>query len=265
VIASPLAHKLKGIYVDGHCFAVLDFETNSLTTCDPIEVAVVHLEAEGPRIVFESLIKPPRRISNREVHGITNRDIRNSPTYEEVFEQLLPYVIDRVVVAHNAKFDAKVFEVGLLQAGWNTEIPWLCTMELGALLTGQRLALSALAETLGIVGGGPAHRAGADALLAGSVFAKLLEHSTVVGEIEKRSQKTWQRDRFQDYLTALRTGQNPTVELDEPNRVKAHLVFAAEILNACVEGERFDRNVTIELAEHFKKLETLGWKPGEVI
>ena len=117
-------------------FAFLDVETTGLDSSqgDRIcEIAVIKTVNDAVVNEFSTLVNPGRSIpqSAVSVHGITDLMVRRAPFFRDIARDLLGFITDAVIVAHNAKFD-----LGFL------------TMELGNL----RLTLpeSNVIDTLGI-------------------------------------------------------------------------------------------------------------------
>ena len=90
---------------------LFDTETTGL---DPlagdrvIEVACVELIRELPTgQVFHRLIDPLRDIPPEasRVHGLTRADLAGKPRFEEIAEELLAFMGDSPLIAHNAPFD----------------------------------------------------------------------------------------------------------------------------------------------------------------
>ncbi len=91
-------------------FAFLDVETTGLdsNSGDKIcEVAVI--KTIGGQIVdeFVTLINPGRNIPERAVsiHGITQTMVDRAPLFRDIADDLLDFLNDTVIVAHNARFD----------------------------------------------------------------------------------------------------------------------------------------------------------------
>ena len=88
---------------------VLDIETTGLdyTKERMIDFAAVKLENGKIKDKFETLINPQQHIrkSSMAVHGITEEMVKDSPTEEEVLPQILDFIKDYPIVAHNAIFD----------------------------------------------------------------------------------------------------------------------------------------------------------------
>ncbi len=92
-------------------FAAIDFETANTerdSVCS-MGIAVV----EGGRIVKTAhwLIKPPKLYFspyNVTIHGITEDDVRDKPEFNQLWNEIFPYLKGQVIVAHNASFDLSV-------------------------------------------------------------------------------------------------------------------------------------------------------------
>ena len=83
-------------------------------------------------------IKPPNNeynYHNIQVHGITENDTRNAPTFNEIYLEIKKRLQGRVIVAHNESFDRSVLqktmaENGLDYSELNLSERWECTMKL---------------------------------------------------------------------------------------------------------------------------------------
>ena len=88
---------------------VLDVETTGLdyTKERIIEFAAVKLVNGVIKDRYETLINPQQHIrkSSIAVHGITQDMVADAPTEEEVMPQILEFIGDYPIVAHNAIFD----------------------------------------------------------------------------------------------------------------------------------------------------------------
>jgi len=97
-------------------FTALDFETTGLDSItDRIcEIGAVRLSAAGAEeAAFDLLVYPGRSISQGAsfVSGITDTMVRGARSVDEVLPELLAFLGDSIIVAHNASFD-----VGFLKA-----------------------------------------------------------------------------------------------------------------------------------------------------
>ena len=125
-IKGILHHGIKDIPV-----AVLDFETTGLSPGYDrvVEVSVVRVDpGSEPRLVFDTLVNPDRRMAATEIHGITDRDVVGAPRFEEVARGLLGALSGCVVAAHNVYFDLRFLRFELDRLGLFQEVPHLCTM-----------------------------------------------------------------------------------------------------------------------------------------
>ncbi len=93
--------------------AVVDFETTGLRAFEGhavIEVGVVLVDGleirDEPRL--DSLVDPRRAVSagSLGIHGISNERLQGQPRFGDVLPDLLRMLEGRVMVAHNASFDA---------------------------------------------------------------------------------------------------------------------------------------------------------------
>lgn len=102
---------------------VLDTETTGL---DPlqgdrvIEVAAVELVNLLPSgATFHVLVDPERDIPAEatRVHGFTNGDLAGKPRFAEVAQDMLAFLGDAPIIAHNAPFDFGFLDAELLRCG----------------------------------------------------------------------------------------------------------------------------------------------------
>ncbi len=91
-------------------FAAIDFETADNGRDSACSVGVVRVRDGRIAGTFDRLIRPPReRFIHTPIHGLTWNDVRNSPSFGEMWPDLREF-IDGVefLVAHNAPFDRSV-------------------------------------------------------------------------------------------------------------------------------------------------------------
>lgn len=88
---------------------VLDTETTGLdyTRERIIEFAAVRLENGKIKGEFQTLINPKQHIrkSSMAIHGISEEMVQDAPTEAEILPQILDFIGDYPIVAHNAIFD----------------------------------------------------------------------------------------------------------------------------------------------------------------
>lgn len=102
---------------------VLDTETTGL---DPlqgdriIEVAAVELVNLLPTgATFHRLVDPERDVPAEatRVHGFTNADLAGKPKFRDIADEMLAFLGDSPVIAHNAPFDFAFLDAELLRCG----------------------------------------------------------------------------------------------------------------------------------------------------
>lgn len=103
-------------------YVVLDFETTGLSPAqgsEVIETGAVHLE--GGRIVdtFQRFSRPVTPIppSATLIHGITNEMVRDEAPFSALLPELLAFLGERILVAHNAPFDMAFLSAALAHTG----------------------------------------------------------------------------------------------------------------------------------------------------
>ena len=117
---------------------VLDTET---TGFDPktgdrmIEVGCIEIDDLLPTgRTFHRLINPERDIPAGAiaVHGITNDKVRDAPKFAEIAVDLLDFIGDAPVIAHNAGFDRAFLnhELGLCGQLLIEEVRWIDTLQM---------------------------------------------------------------------------------------------------------------------------------------
>jgi DNA polymerase-3 subunit epsilon len=114
-------------------FAAIDFETADTGRDSACAIGIT--VAENGAIVAQDyrLIRPPRRdILFTYIHGIRWEDVRDEPSFAELWPELRPLLegVD-FVAAHNASFDAAVLRACCAAADLEEEArAFLCTVKL---------------------------------------------------------------------------------------------------------------------------------------
>ena len=93
-------------------YVVVDLETTGLdpySGCEIIEIGITEIKNDQIVRNYSRLIKPQESIPPliTEITGITNEMVRNEETIETVLPRFRKFLNDRVMIAHNAKFDLK--------------------------------------------------------------------------------------------------------------------------------------------------------------
>lgn len=162
--------------------AVLDFETTGLSPqkgARAIEVAVVLLQ--GAEIVdrYHSLINSGEYVPPeiQGLTGISNDMVGCAPASARVMREVDEFVGDALLVAHNATFDQKFWEMELTHIGRRRQQEFACTMLLSRRLykNAQNYKLATIASMLGLPRNGPYHRAQADAELTTHLYLHIFK------------------------------------------------------------------------------------------
>ncbi len=158
--------------------AIIDFETTGLTPGYDrvIEVSVVRINpGEAPKLVFDSLINPQRDVSATEIHGITDHDVADAPTFHDIAQDLLSVLSGCVIAAYNVYFDIKFLDFELSNSGFQFQPPHFCVMYMRPMLgLGKRCKLVEACDLEGISFQGN-HVASQDALATGDLLKKYFE------------------------------------------------------------------------------------------
>lgn len=93
-------------------YIIFDTETTGLEYNDVIiHFAVMDLDEQ---MLIDTKINPisRRRISQeaKEVHGMTLKDLKGAPSFEDVVAQFLPLVVDKKILSYNARFHMRMFQ-----------------------------------------------------------------------------------------------------------------------------------------------------------
>lgn len=169
-------------------FVVLDCETTGLNPKSDAITELAAIKICGGETVgsFHSLINPlrplPARISM--LTGITQDQLKDCPTFEELAPTFLEFLGDSIVVGHNVKFDINFLNSGLERANF----PILSNAFLDTLSMAKKIIprevpnfkLSTLAQYCRSESS-PTHRAYADVEATIEVFHYLIERSSSIG------------------------------------------------------------------------------------
>ena len=169
-------------------FCVVDLETtggsneyNSIT-----EIGAVKYRGGQETGRFTTLVNPGCAIPPFIVllTGITDTMVTNAPAIEDVLDDLLEFISDSVLVAHNARFDIGFINAALVRDGREKLANRvLDTVGLARRLVGgevENCKLSTLASSLGFAHQ-PSHRAINDVLATGDLLHHLIERAAGFG------------------------------------------------------------------------------------
>lgn len=122
-------------------WCVIDTETTGLgETAEVVEVAVVR--GDG-RVLLNTRVRPEGRRSMPakalEVHGISMKDLKDSPTWRDVYPDLVKAMADVKVFAFNSAFDQRLVRQTCERYGVSVDaLPrkWVCIMLMAAQFDG---------------------------------------------------------------------------------------------------------------------------------
>lgn len=103
-------------------FTAVDFETANGFRGSPCSVGLVRVRDGAEVASLYRLMRPPVGFDrfdprNVAVHGIGSSDVADRPRFADLFSELMDFLGDDDLVAHNAAFDIEVFESSLEVSG----------------------------------------------------------------------------------------------------------------------------------------------------
>jgi DNA polymerase-3 subunit epsilon len=117
--------------------AILDFETTGLTAGldRVVEVCIVRQDPGGkPCVALDSLVNPLRPVSATEIHGITDADVADAPSFQAIAGDVVEALSGCAVCAYNVYFDIKFLAAELATAGVRGQPPHFCLMYMRPML-----------------------------------------------------------------------------------------------------------------------------------
>jgi DNA polymerase III epsilon subunit family exonuclease len=168
--------------LDEVTFTILDVETTGLSPAygDRVcEIALLQVRGDEELAAFCTLVDPGRPISPGAfaVNRITAELLRGAPRFSEIADQVLAFLQDTVLVAHNAPFDLGFLSAEMEMA--RRALPALPVVDTLALARAcynfYSNSLGAIARTLNLIGYPELHRAMGDARLTQQLLRYFLE------------------------------------------------------------------------------------------
>lgn len=160
-------------------YTVIDFETTGLSPNDSeiIEIGAIKLHGDTlePQNTFHSFVRPSKPISKKitSINNITNAMVDDAPHISKVISDLIDFIGNDCIIAHNAPFDMKF----LASAAQSNSVPikakgYVCTLKMArALLPLENHKLPTVAKHFGVEYN--PHRAVDDCVATGRVFGKM--------------------------------------------------------------------------------------------
>jgi DNA polymerase-3 subunit epsilon len=180
---NPLAIYTRQLIADGAL--ILDTETTGLTAEDEIvEIAIVNCAGD---LLYNQMVKPSQPIPPEvtAIHGITDGEVENCPTWPDVWPLVKDWISGRTVIAYNAVFDRDMLSNScgkypeqiegayLAPIGLKTRWVDLMTLWMTHIGTSRRMSLARACDHAGIEPG--KHRAWSDAEAARQLLIYLSE------------------------------------------------------------------------------------------
>jgi len=158
--------------------AIFDTETTGLYPGGDriIEIAIVRAEPGcDARVVLDTLVNPKRPVSATEIHGITDSDVADAPTFGDVAPSIVDALRGSIFASYNVYFDSRFVREELGREGMRTFPPHLCLMYMRPMLgLGRKCSLRDACVQSGVVHS-KAHHAAVDALAAAALWTQYLQ------------------------------------------------------------------------------------------
>lgn len=114
-------------------YAALDFETMEFWRASVCSLSCVIFEDGKIVDEYYTLVKPPTRLEEWhcvKVHGIHYSDVKDAPTFPEVWEKVDRMIGDSPIVAHNAGFEKSCINACSEEFGTNSDYEYIDTLKL---------------------------------------------------------------------------------------------------------------------------------------
>lgn len=113
--------ELLRLFEGGAILAAIDTETTGLNPATDrlLEVGAVRFSKDGVIDTFNQLINPGCSIpyNATRINHITEDMVQTCPTEKEILPDLVKFVSNSILVAHNANFDLKFINTALVRCG----------------------------------------------------------------------------------------------------------------------------------------------------
>jgi len=178
-------------------FVVFDLETTGAKAppCRVTEIGAFRVSKGRITEQFHTLVNPqiPIPAFITSLTGISNDMVRDAPLFSDIADDLLTFLGDSVLVAHNAQFDMRFInhEISRVYGEYRLANPCLCTVQLSRKLLpnieNHKLKTVADHYSIALVNH---HRASDDAKATAEIFVNLLDMLQLAGVHDIGSIKT---------------------------------------------------------------------------
>jgi DNA polymerase III epsilon subunit family exonuclease len=159
--------------VSGTTVAVVDIETTGLHPGADrlIEVSVVRVEpGAAPSVALDTLVNPGRKVAATEIHGITDADVSDAPSFDDIAGDVARALSGAVVAGYNIYFDVRFLEDEFRRVKLRHTPPHICLMYLRPMLgLGRKCCLTDACRAHGIQHD-EAHTAAFDAMAGAGLW-----------------------------------------------------------------------------------------------
>jgi DNA polymerase III epsilon subunit-like protein len=95
-----------------HALRPVFLDTETTGTRRFSEVVEICIVDEYGQMLFRSLVNPTTEIEPMAsaVHGLTRKDVKDAPRFPEIYDEVVSYLRDRIVIAYNASFDIRLLK-----------------------------------------------------------------------------------------------------------------------------------------------------------
>ena len=136
-------------------FIAFDVETPNSLNNRMSAIGITVIENDAIIDEFYSLVNPETCFDafNVQLTGISEKMVRNAPTFSELWSAIEPMMSGGLLVAHNAVFDLSVLKTCLRDYGieWKPYVRYVCTVQTGRrVLPGMSHRLNVLCDYYGI-------------------------------------------------------------------------------------------------------------------
>ena len=136
-------------------FIVFDVETPNYQNNRMSAIGITIIENGEIVDDYYSLVDPETHFDyfNIQLTGISEKTVKDSPTFPQVWQEIEPYMSSGMIVAHNAVFDLSVLKKCLrdYDIQWKPYVRYVCTVQTGRrLLPGISHKLNDMCDYYGI-------------------------------------------------------------------------------------------------------------------
>ncbi|HTF80604.1 MAG TPA: exonuclease domain-containing protein [Cytophagales bacterium] len=91
-------------------FTAIDFETATSSTKSICQIGLVRIENYEIVAEIDLLVRPYNNFYNfynSKIHGINAKMTKDAPEFDEIWDEIAPYIAGQKLVAHDKKFEEK--------------------------------------------------------------------------------------------------------------------------------------------------------------